>query len=111
VDSFILRHQDDLSETTSTPQKGKRLKAPLAFLDETTSCLREYVHGMKAKLVFSLNEVGISEWEDRKPKKVVVPKIIAEETVHFLVSQGVKYLSIVSCTKIAVTFALARLSS
>jgi hypothetical protein len=30
-------------------------------LDETTSCLREHVHGMKVELVLNLGEVGRSE--------------------------------------------------
>jgi hypothetical protein len=59
VDSFILLHQDDLSETKSTPQEDTRLKMPRASLDETIRCLRKYVYGVKAELVFNLDEVGM----------------------------------------------------
>jgi hypothetical protein len=31
------------------------------------------VHGCLAQLVFNLDEVGISDWEDRQSKKLVVP--------------------------------------
>jgi hypothetical protein len=97
VNSFILRHQEDLSETKSTLQKDTRLEVPRAFLDKTIRTLREYVQGMNAGLVFNLDEVDMSEWEDRKPKKVIVPKTITEDTVYHRVSRGVKHISIVIC--------------
>jgi hypothetical protein len=76
MDSFILRHQDDLSETKSKFQEDTRLEVSRTFLNETMGCLREYVHGMKAELMFNLDEVGMLEREDRKRKKMIVPKTI-----------------------------------
>jgi hypothetical protein len=32
----------------------------------------EYVQGCRAELVFNLDEVGISDWDDHKARKVVV---------------------------------------
>jgi hypothetical protein len=29
---------------------------------------------MKAGFVFNLDEIGMSEWEDRKDRKIIVPK-------------------------------------
>jgi hypothetical protein len=69
VDSFILRHRNDLAETKSTPQEDTRLEVPHVFLKETIRCLREYVQGMKVKLIFHLDEVGVSEWEDRRTRR------------------------------------------
>jgi hypothetical protein len=40
IESFILRHRDDLTETKTMPQEGRRLKVPCVFLDETICCLR-----------------------------------------------------------------------
>jgi hypothetical protein len=61
VDSFVLRHGDRLSERKSTPEEWARLKVPRALLNEKISCLREFVQGMKAEIVFNLNEVGMSD--------------------------------------------------
>jgi hypothetical protein len=36
---------------------------------------------MKAELVFNLDEVGMSEWEDRKEKKVIVPTFMDDRTI------------------------------
>jgi hypothetical protein len=97
VESLILRHPDDLSETKSTSQKDIRPEMPYVFLANTIRCLREYVDRMKAELRSSLNEVGMSESQDDKPKKVSVPKTTAGEIMHHNVSRIVKHTSIVAC--------------
>jgi hypothetical protein len=40
----------------------------------------------KTKKVFNLNEVGMSEWEDWKDKKGIVPKTMDSQTIHHRVS-------------------------
>jgi hypothetical protein len=62
-----------VTKVKSNPQEHPRLEISREFLDETTRCLREHVHAMKADLVFNLDEVGMSGWEDRKERKVTVP--------------------------------------
>jgi uncharacterized protein (UPF0248 family) len=48
-------------------------------------------------LVFNVDEVGISDWEDRKPKKLVVPITARAHNIHHRISQNVKDISIVTC--------------
>jgi hypothetical protein len=38
-----------------------------AFLEETIGSIHEAVQNWPAEWVFDLDEVGISDWEDRKP--------------------------------------------
>jgi hypothetical protein len=52
---------------------------------------------MKAELVFNLDEVGMSDWEDRKDKKVIVPKTMNGQTIHHHGSRNVRYISIIKC--------------
>jgi hypothetical protein len=99
VDSFILRHCDELTEKKSSPQEEPRLQVPRIFLNETIRCMNEAVQGSPADLVFNLDEVGISDWEDRKPKKVVVPIIATSHSIHHRVSRNLKHISIVTCTR------------
>jgi hypothetical protein len=101
VNSFISRHLDELSEVKSTPQENPRLEVPRVFLDETIRCLQDYVHGMKAELVFNLDEVGMSEWEDRKPKKVVVPITMIGQPIHHGASRSVRHISLIACVSAA----------
>jgi hypothetical protein len=97
VDSFILRHSDELTEKQSSPQDEPRLQVPRIFLNETISCMNEAVQGCPADLVFNLDEVGISDWEDRKPKKVVIPMSTTSPSIHHCVSRDLKQISIVTC--------------
>jgi hypothetical protein len=53
-------------------QEEQRLQVPRAFLERTVQNLNEYVHACTAEPVFNLNELGISDWEERKAEKIVV---------------------------------------
>jgi hypothetical protein len=97
VDSFILRRSDELTEKKSSPQEKPRLQVPRIFLNETISRMNEAVQGCPADLVFNLDEIGISDWADRKPKKVVVPMTATSHSIHHRVSRNLKHISIVTC--------------
>jgi hypothetical protein len=94
IDSFILRHRKDSLKTRSTPQENARLEVPHAFLYKIVCCLLEHVQGMKVELVFNLDEVGMSEWEDRQEKKVIVLRTMEGQTIHHRASRSIR------CTKI-----------
>jgi hypothetical protein len=59
--------------------------------------MHETLQGCPADLVFNLDDVGISDLEDRKPKKAVVPIIVAAHNIHHRISRNVKHISIVTC--------------
>jgi hypothetical protein len=52
---------------------------------------------MKAELVFNLDDVGLSEWEDRKYKKVIIRMTMDGQMTHHRASRGVKHISIIAC--------------
>jgi hypothetical protein len=97
VNSFIGRHLDRLRKVKSCPQESQRLEVPRCFLEETIRCLGEFVQGRPAELVFNLDEVGISDWEDRQTKKVIVPLSAREQTIHHKINRGLKHVSIIAC--------------
>jgi hypothetical protein len=66
VNSFICLDAEALCKVKSSPQEADRLEIPHCFVDETLSCLATFVQGRPTELVFNLDEVGISDWEDRK---------------------------------------------
>jgi hypothetical protein len=41
--------------------------------------------------------VGVSEREDRKPKKIVVVSTMGRETIHHGVNRNLKHITIVTC--------------
>jgi hypothetical protein len=52
---------------------------------------------MKAELVFNLDEVGMSELEDCKKKKVIIPRTMDDQTIHHGASRSMKYISVIAC--------------
>jgi hypothetical protein len=52
---------------------------------------------MKAELFSNLDEVGMSEWDDRKEKKVIVPATMNGQTRVHRASRRVRHISIITC--------------
>jgi hypothetical protein len=46
-------------------------------------------------LVFNIDEVGISEWEDRAPGKVTVPVSMTDQTIHHGVHRNLTHMSMI----------------
>jgi hypothetical protein len=63
--------------------------------------LNERVQGCVAELVFNLDEVRVSDWEDVKARKVVLPATMARRTIHHAVSWNVKHISAIACVSTA----------
>jgi hypothetical protein len=95
VNSFIGRHLDRLWKVKSSPHESQRLEVPRCFHEETIRCLGEFVQGRPAERVFNLDEVGISDWEDRQTKKVIIPLSSREQTIHHKINRGLKHMSII----------------
>jgi hypothetical protein len=53
--------------------------------------------------VFNLDEVGISDWEDRKTKRVIALPAMFGQTIHHGVSRNVNYISVIACLCAAIT--------
>jgi hypothetical protein len=51
---------------------------------------------MKAELRFILDEVGVSEWEGRKDKKVIVPTVLSYHTIHHRACGNLKHMSVMT---------------
>jgi hypothetical protein len=97
VDSFLIRHKDEMAETISRLQADGRLQVPQEFVLGTINGIEEAVHGCTRDLVFNLDEVGVSEWEDRKSKKVVVPLAMSSQIIHREVNRNLKHITVITC--------------
>jgi hypothetical protein len=51
---------------------------------------------MKVELVFNLDEIGMSEWDNRKEKKVIIPATMDGQTIHHRASRNVRHISIIT---------------
>jgi hypothetical protein len=97
VNSFVLQRSDKVIQTENAPQEEQRSQVPRAHLERTIQDLYDHVHGYVAELVFTLDEVGISDCEDRKTKKVSMSAAMLGQTIHHRVSRHVKHISMIAC--------------
>jgi hypothetical protein len=96
VNSFVLRYSDQIFKTKSTSQEQQRWQVPRMFLERTVQDLKEHVKGCMVQLVFNLDEVGISDWEDRKTKTALVPATMRGRMIHHEISRNVKHISVIA---------------
>jgi hypothetical protein len=96
VDSFLLRYSDELETTTNSAQENSRLEVPQEFLRETLRCMNDAVQDCLRDLVLDLDEVGVSDWEDRKSKQVVVSAAFNDQTIHHGINRNLKHITIVT---------------
>jgi hypothetical protein len=97
VHAFIGRHLDSLQICRSIPQDDTRLTIPRENLERHIQNMRSIVEGKFAELVFNLDEVGSSDWEDRKPRKVVAPRGVSPKDVNHPVSRKFRHLTLLAC--------------
>lgn len=101
VNSFVRRHSDKLFQTKSIPQENPRLQVPRVFLEAALEGFRDHVHGACAELLFNLDEIGISEWEDRVARKVIVPSTMKGQLIFHGIHRNLKHISVVVCISAA----------
>jgi hypothetical protein len=61
VNSFLIRHGDELFETKNVPHENLRLEVLRDFLEAAIETFLDHVHNVCAELIFNLDEIGISE--------------------------------------------------
>jgi hypothetical protein len=59
--------------------------------------IRTHVYSACAELVFNLDEIGISEWEDRLERKVIVPSAMREQKIFHEMHRELKQIAVVTC--------------
>ena len=48
-----------------------------------------------AELVYNIDKTGLSNWEERKPKKVVIPKELENEKINYPINRGNRHITLV----------------
>jgi hypothetical protein len=75
------------------------MQVPRALLERTGQSLDEHVLGCLAELGFNLDEIDISDWEDRKTKKVFIAAAILGQMIYQGVSRKEKHVSVTMKTR------------
>jgi hypothetical protein len=101
VDSFLRRHENELKTCRSFPQEDTRFLVPQEYLNQHITNMKTLVCGKLAELVFNLDEVGSSDWEDRMTRKVIVPSRVDANDVFHPVSRRCRHMTLLVCVSAA----------
>jgi hypothetical protein len=93
---LVLPHPNEAIPAKSRPKGEQRSQVPRALLERTIQDLHQYVQGYVGDWVLNLDEVCISDGEDRQIKKVIVPAAMLGPTIHHGVSRNVKHISLIA---------------
>lgn len=93
---FVQRYSDQIQKAKSYPQDDLRMTVPREFLTAHFTNMKELVEGCCSELCFNLDEVGSSDWEERKIRKVLISKSSDPKTVNHAVSRKYKHQTLVA---------------
>jgi hypothetical protein len=97
MNRFLDRQKNEVSGVTVTPQKKVRLEVPRCYLEEYLTLIKKIVPIVSTELLFNLDETGLSEWEKRRSKPVIVPTQEQESTLHYPVDRSVRHHTFLCC--------------
>jgi hypothetical protein len=63
-------------------QELQRRQIPRSYLDRYLAVINSWVPLVRAELIFNLDETGLSDWEERKPKPALIPTTIKKADLH-----------------------------
>jgi hypothetical protein len=95
--AFIGRHFDQLQICRSLPQEDTRMLLPRAHLEEHVPLAKLVIAGQFSELVFNLDEVSSSDWDARKPKKMILPRSVRPDDVYHSVSRRYRHVTLLAC--------------
>jgi hypothetical protein len=70
---FLDRWLNKSTRAVVSPKGQLRLQNPPGFLDDYIAIIQAYIPLIPTELIFNLDEIGLSDWEERKVKPVIVP--------------------------------------
>jgi hypothetical protein len=97
IKAFLARDSTQIIDVTIYPQERLHLQIPRLFLDDYIEWMRQDIIGMNPRLVENIDEIGWSDWEDRKRYRGIVPAELASEPVHIGVTRKIKLQTMLVC--------------
>jgi hypothetical protein len=94
---FLDRQKSEVSGVTVAPQEKVRLEVPGCYLEEYLTLIKKVVSIVPTESVFNMDETGLSEWENRRSKSVLVPTQEQESTLHYPVDRFVRHHTLLCC--------------
>jgi hypothetical protein len=101
LQSFVIRHANHIRLAPAMFQESDRLDVPREFFMKYFAEAHQFLDGKVAELVFNIDEVGASDWEDKHGIQTIVPAVVTEPTVQYKVSRKFQHSTLVGCISAA----------
>jgi hypothetical protein len=97
LSSFFDSWLDHITRTVVSPQEQLRSQILRSFLDDYIRLIQIYVPLVPTELIFNLDETGLSDWDERKSKRVIVPSDATQTPLHYPVDRGFHHHTLWCC--------------
>jgi hypothetical protein len=84
----------------SLPQEDARLIVLRVDLEAHITLMRTHITGELSEMVFDFDEVGSSDWEDRKSRKVLAPVTMSSGDAFHFVSRQYGRAMLLTCVSV-----------
>lgn len=97
IEGFLSRRTSQIEKMTIAPQELTRMQIPRSYLDRYIALIKTYVPLVPAELIFNMDETGLSDWEERRPKRVLVPIHAGDSQLHYPVDRRIRHQTLLCC--------------
>jgi hypothetical protein len=97
LNAFVGRHPDALQICRSLPHADIRLTVPREHLEADIEQMKSIVTEQFADLVFNLDEIESSDWEDLRPGRVIAPRTVSPDDVCHPILRRYRQLTLLEC--------------
>jgi hypothetical protein len=73
------------------------MTVPRVYLEHHIATMKTHIVGKFSELIFNLDEVGSSEWDDRKPRKAIASQVVSPEDVYHSVARIYGHVTLLAC--------------
>jgi hypothetical protein len=101
MDGFVFGETCESDRSVGRHQENVRLEVPDEYLDQYIRLITEYAPLVPTELLFNIDESGFSDWEEHKPKCVLIPTEARETTLHYPASWKIRHPTLVYCVTAA----------
>jgi hypothetical protein len=100
--SFLKKHANLICQSVVRRQENVRVDVLHEHVDQNIRPIKELVPLVPTELLFNIDESGLSDWEERKLKCVLIPTEARETTLHYPASRKIRHQTLVCCVTAAV---------
>lgn len=94
LNNFIFRHSNAIQKTVVSPQESMRFQIPRCYLMEYIDLIEKIIGITPAKYIYNIDEVGLSDWEERKPKIVIIPNNLPQKQLHYPINRNLSHITL-----------------